>query len=30
MLILDNEKSIKFTSAINIFLEAAKEIAEIE
>ena len=26
----DNEKSIKFTSAINIFLNAAKEIAEIE
>lgn len=29
VLILDNEKSIKFTIAINIFLEAAKEIAEI-
>ncbi|WP_415396265.1 condensin complex protein MksE [Sulfurimonas sp. CS5] len=30
VLILDNEKSIKFTSAINIFLEAAKEIAELD
>ncbi|QOY55715.1 hypothetical protein HUE87_05680 [Candidatus Sulfurimonas marisnigri] len=30
VLILDNEKSIKFTNAINIFLEAAKEIAELE
>lgn len=30
VLILDNEKSMKFTSAINIFLEAAKEIAELE
>lgn len=30
VLILDNEKSIRFTSAINIFLEAAKEIAELD
>lgn len=27
---LDNEKSIKFTSAISVFLKAAKDIAEIE
>lgn len=30
VLIHDNEKSVKFTSAINIFLEAAKEIAELD
>jgi len=30
VLILDNEKSIRFTSAINIFLKAAKEIAELD
>lgn len=30
VLMSDNEKSIKFTSAITIFLEAAKEIAELE
>lgn len=29
VLMLDNDKSIRFTSAINIFLEAAKNIAEI-
>jgi len=29
VLMLDNDKSIRFTSAINIFLEAAKKIAEI-
>ena len=29
VLMLDNEKSIRFTSAVNIFLEAAKEIAEL-
>lgn len=30
LLMLDNEKSIRFTSAINIFLEAAKEISELD
>ena len=30
LLLLDNEKSVQFTSAVTIFLDAAKEIAELE
>ena len=29
LILLDNEKSVKFTSAVSIFLDSAKEIAEL-
>jgi len=29
VIFLDNEKTVKFTSAVNVFLEKAKEIAEV-